>query len=280
MKKGVFILFAMLISFATSNAKENNTLLNNSYTNYSYNNAVNFEERGIEYFVFTNGEFDFNSNYSNIRINRNYKGLITRIGNSFINYDRFDNVTRIGNVFMNYHRGRLTNVGQLRVRYNLWGNPTFYGSVKNNYFNYNGLQINLNVGTIFNYNDAYFYRNDFRRNYTQIREDANYYYYRANTKANSNNHRNDIVRRRKQVQSNRNNTYRKPTSLNSKRTINNGVRKNSNEKTWPYKATKKRAQPDNKKTNRAVSIEKSKTNKVERSTNKRTASESTRRRSK
>ncbi|KGL62933.1 hypothetical protein [Polaribacter sp. Hel1_85] len=244
MKKGVLILLGMFMMVSTVEAKNGNELPNRIGFSYSYNNAVNFVERGVEFFIFTNGEFDFNSHYndtyydyngnrtrreSGINIDRDYRGRISRIGNSFINYDRNGNVTRIGNVFMRYYRGKLTNVGNLTVRYNYWGNPTFYGNVKNNYYNYNGFRINLNIGDIFNYNDAYFYRNDFRRNYFKIREDKNYYYYRANPNANIGK-RSKTLRRRKPASTilknstktntrRGNTTYRKPTSVNSDRKV-------------------------------------------------------------
>ncbi|MEO9570406.1 MAG: hypothetical protein ABJH82_02410 [Polaribacter sp.] len=242
MKKGVLILLGMFMMVSTVEAKNGNELSNRIGFNYSYNNAVNFIERGIEFFIFTNGEFDFNSDYNKtyfnynknrnerkIRIEKDFRGRIKRIGDANINYDRNGNVTKIGNVNMRYYRGQLTNVGNLKVRYNYWGNPSFYGNVKDNYYNHNGFRINLNIGDIFNYNDAYFYRDDFKRNYIKIREDRNYFYYRANTNANTSK-RSKTIRRKKPATTilknitknnlRRNNTtYRKPTSVNSDRKV-------------------------------------------------------------
>ncbi len=217
---------------STVEAKNGNELPNRNGVYYTYNNAVNFIERGVEFFIFTNGEFDFNTlsnnNYYNYNsINRDYRGRINRIGSSFISYDRYGNVTRIGNVFMRYHRGKLTNVGNLRVHYNSWGEPIFYGNVKNNFYSYNGIRFNLNIGDIFNYNDAYFSHRDFRRNYSKIREDNKYYYYRSNTNDKVGK-RSKILRRRKpaSVSTKRNstidtkrnnNSYRKPTSTTANR---------------------------------------------------------------
>lgn len=237
MKKGIYILLGMLLMIATVEAKNNNESFITNVFNYSYNNAVIFEDRGVEFFVFTNGEFDFNSVYNrNININRDFRGRIVRIGNSFINYDAFGNVTRIGNVFMRYNRGRLANVGNLQVRYNRWGNPIFNGTVRNNFYNYNGVNINLNIGDICNYNDAFFFRNDFRVNYSRIREDRNFYYYRANPNARIGN-RSTIIRRRKpavaitnrNITSTRKNntTYRKPVKRNN-RIINRATTTNRN----------------------------------------------------
>lgn len=247
MKKGILILLGMFMMVSTVEAKNGNELPNRTGVNYSYNNAVNFEERGIEFYIFTNGEFDFNSNYNDsyydyngnrirtergIHINRDYRGRINRIGNTFVNYDRYGNVTRIGNVFMRYNRGKLTNVGNLKVRYDYWGNPSFYGNVKDNYYHYNGLRINLNIGDVFNYNHSYFTHRDFSRNYSKIREDNRYYYYRANSNAKIGK-RSQILRRRKPVttfknkkQAKRsNNTYRRPSTINGQKV---NVERNSN----------------------------------------------------
>jgi hypothetical protein len=232
MKTRILILLGMFMMVSTVEANHGKKSPNNIGYNYTYENSVNFEERGIEFFVFTNGEFDFNTNFNNSNynnnhrgINRDYKGRIIRIGNSSLSYDSYGNVTRIGNVYMRYYRGQLTDVGNLKVRYDYWGNPTFYGTVKNNYYTYNGFKINLNIGDICSYNDAYFYRNDFRRNYSKIREDKNYYYYRANPNATIGK-RSKTLRRRKPVSTTykntsstrrSNTTYRKTANVSTRR---------------------------------------------------------------
>ena len=232
MKTRILILLGMFMMVSTVEANHGKKSPNNIGYNYTYENSVNFEERGIEFFVFTNGEFDFNTNFNNSNynnnhrgINRDYKGRIIRIGNSSLSYDSYGNVTRIGNVYMRYYRGQLTDVGNLKVRYDYWGNPTFYGTVKNNYYTYNGFKINLNIGDICSYNDAYFYRNDFRRNYSKIREDKNYYYYRANPNATIGK-RSKTLRRRKPASTSlkntpntrrSNTTYRRSSNVNTKK---------------------------------------------------------------
>ena len=240
MKKGVLILLGMFIMVSTTEAKNSNNFPDRLGFNYSYDNSVNFIERGIEFFIFTNGEFDFNTDFNNtyydyngrrtrrdvgVRIDRDFRGRIRRVGNAFINYDRFGNVTRVGSIFIRYRRGRLANVGNLRVHYNSWGNPVFYGNVRNNFHMYNGVRFNLNVGDVCDYNDAYFFRNDFRRNYSQIREDRNFYYYKANKNAKIGK-RSQILRRRKPASKitkrrttantrNRVSSYRKPATSNN-----------------------------------------------------------------
>ncbi len=90
---------------------------------------VKITVRGIDFFVFPNGEFDFNAHQRRnrhyhghsgfgIRIDRDRYGKIRRIGNVFINYNRYRQVSRIGNVFIKYnHRGRIYRIGKLRLKY-------------------------------------------------------------------------------------------------------------------------------------------------------------------
>ncbi|MFK8061198.1 MAG: hypothetical protein AB8B78_14055 [Polaribacter sp.] len=264
MKRGLLLLLGIFVMVSTVEAKNSNELSNRIGFYDSYNNAVNFIERGVEFFIFTNGEFDFDTNYNNtyldyngrrvrrssgIRIDRDFRGRVSRIGSAFVNYDRFGNVTRIGNVFMRYYRGRLTNVGNLSVRYNRFGDPLFYGNVRNNFFYNNGIRINLNIGDVCNYNDTYFFGNDFRRNYSQIREDRNYFYYRANKNAKIGK-RSQILRRRKPATTNskrtvtrnrqNSNSYRRPTTVNSDRKVTTERRNTNTTKRKPVDTNSRR----------------------------------------
>lgn len=237
MKKGIQILIAMFLVASTAKANNNGNLPSTFEANYSYNNAVNFFEKGIEFFVFTNGDFDFDTRFNNrgLRINRNFRGQIRSIGNVFISYDFRGNVTKIGNVFIRYSRGRLTSVGDLRVRYDNWNDPIFYGNVRNYYYN-NGIRFNVSFGDVFDYNHAYFNRNDFSINYVQFREDNSYYYYKARQNAKIGK-RSKIIKRRKPASFNanrkvvRNNknigTYRKASPVNTKRVVTTDRRSNS-----------------------------------------------------
>lgn len=223
MKKGVLILIGMFMMVSTVEAKNGNYLPNNIGVMYSYDNSVNFIERGVEFFIFTNGDFDFDANFNdayynyngvrvrrnNVSIDRDYRGRVRRVGSVGISYDYKGNVSRIGNTYMRYYRNRLTRVGNLNVEYNRFGDPVFYGNVKDNYYYDNGVRINLNLGTIWSYNDAFFFKNDFKRNYTKFREDNRYYYYKSNRNAKIGN-KSKILKRRKPVSTNRNNnTYKK-----------------------------------------------------------------------
>ena len=109
-----------------------------------------FRERGVEFFVFADGQFDFNTvpsqnetttyyykgrrntvnttygapgtdNYGGVRIEHDAQGRIRRIGNTFMNYDAYGRIKRIGSVYMSYNRYALSQVGGLRIEYDRWG---------------------------------------------------------------------------------------------------------------------------------------------------------------
>ena len=124
---------------------------------YRYTQPIMFVERGVEFLVFPNGEFDFNteivdgpfnddvyyrSNSRRTSINATFgapgtrsrysrdrgtlilhdrSGKVRRIGNLFLNYDRQDRIKRIGSVYMRYRHGVLKQVGGLTIQYNRFG---------------------------------------------------------------------------------------------------------------------------------------------------------------
>ena len=213
---------------STVEAKNGENLPNRIGVNYyTYNDAVNFFENGIEFFIFSNGDFDFDINSANRRIpiDRDFRGRINRIGNVSLRYDFRGNVTRIGTISIRYFRDRLTRVGDLRVGYDRWGYPIFNGNVRNFYYN-DGIRFHINFGDVLNYNDAFFRNNNFNLNYNQIREDRNFYYYRARPNARIGD-RNTIIKRRKSV------TVRGANNDISRRKSNNSYRKNEVNKRTP-----------------------------------------------
>ncbi|XLS27550.1 hypothetical protein ACJD0Z_10115 [Flavobacteriaceae bacterium M23B6Z8] len=117
---------------------------------YRHAEPIKFVERGVKFFIFPNGEFDytfvrpFNRRRGNGNVgfgtpggrngyvvNRPYRrahvrfdrfGRVNRVGNVPVRYDQFGRVFRVGTVFMNYgRRGLLNQVGGLDVRYNKHG---------------------------------------------------------------------------------------------------------------------------------------------------------------
>jgi hypothetical protein len=118
-----------------------------------------FTERGVEFYVFPDGQFDFNTrpskgemyyksgrrngpnmtygspangqnrNYG-VKVEHDYTGKVRRIGNVFINYDANDRIKRVGSVYMTYNRYALTQVGGLQIIYNRRGQIVdFVGAV-------------------------------------------------------------------------------------------------------------------------------------------------------
>lgn len=221
MKKGILLFVGLLFLGLNVEAKATpKSVKNNGFEN-SYYASVSFVERGIHFDVFLNGDFDFeairrNRRYdrryrqNRLRIRRNHRGQISSVGNVSIRYDLRGNVRRIGSVYIRYRRGRITNVGNLRVRYNRWGDPRFYGAVRHQYIS--------SPDFVCDYNDAYFYGNEFRNNYRLFRQDANFYYYRAHKNARTS--RNKILKRRKQVVTKR----EQPTKRTTRKVIRRSKR--------------------------------------------------------
>ena len=158
-----------------------------------------FTERGIEFFVFPDGQLDFNTrpttgrdmyykssrknsvnktfgapgnvrngNYG-VKVEHDNMGRVRQVGNVFINYDVNDRVKRIGSVYMTYNRFALERVGGLEIIYNRRGQIVdTFGAVKG--------------GRAYQYSQNSFGNNDFGSN--QNSNDDDYYYYKSNgTKA-------------------------------------------------------------------------------------------------
>ena len=139
------------MAFASENPvfSDNNGRNPRHYVDYRNAEPIMFMERGIEFYVFPNGEFDFNTrpsgprrtvvnttygapgvrttttyygpaNYG-VRIEHDNFGRVRRVGNVFINYDGYNRVKRVGSVYMRYNSFALTQVGGLRIFYNRRG---------------------------------------------------------------------------------------------------------------------------------------------------------------
>ena len=202
MKKITLLVASILLVVSVANASEViKTFGEERSDNYSFDEPISFTERGIEFFVFPNGEFDFNTrpddsdgdyyyktagkretitqeimpmNYGT-RIEHDGFGRVRRIGNTFINYDNRDRVNRIGSVYMKYNRTALIQIGGMRIVYNRNGDIVdTQGTIKS----YSGYAYSYN-----NNNNHYYY--DENDNYTASNyNDNNYYYYKKNgTKA-------------------------------------------------------------------------------------------------
>ena len=217
----LIILSMILFTSISISAEESTINPNRNFFTYSYDNAVYFVERGIEFNVFLNGDFDFSTrrNFAvynrnrygfnrNVRISRDFDGRIRRIGNV--------------NVRMNNFRGRLTRVGNLSIRYDRWGYPRFFGNVNS----FRNTRFNGNIGNVYFYNDPFFFNANFRRNYTKFREDRNFFYYKARPNARVENGKRIIKRRKTESIRRNNNRFEKEHSYRKseikKRTTHDG----------------------------------------------------------
>ncbi len=193
MKKITFLVAGIMLLTGTANASEIIKITDEvTRARFSFDEPISFMERGIEFFVFANGEFDFNTrpqdsqgdyffktagkrttsvergrpvNYGTL-IEHDSFGRVRRIGNTFINYDSRDRVNRIGTVYMRYNRVGLLQVGGLKIVYNRRGDIVdTIGSVK-------GFR---NTGYVYNNHQG----NQFDDDYCASNSGDEYYYYKA-----------------------------------------------------------------------------------------------------
>ncbi|MFD0963891.1 hypothetical protein [Pseudofulvibacter geojedonensis] len=148
MKKLVVLTAVLLSTFLTAFANESNNRNTTVDSRYGFNRPFMFNERGVEFFVFPNGEFDFNTHpthfrgrrtsinttygapgrrrghyyhNSGIRIEHDHLGRVRRVGNVFINYDRSGRVKRVGSVYMRYNHRLLNQIGGMHIAYDCYG---------------------------------------------------------------------------------------------------------------------------------------------------------------
>ena len=164
MKKITLLVAALLVLSVSAKAAVDFKFFDNPHFPVAINDdePISFIERGIAFYIFPDGQFDFNTEpsrgdiyYKNgrrnansnqtfgaptnnfgggIRIEHDNLGRIRRVGNVFINYDFNDRIKRIGSVYMIYNRFALAQVGGLHIIYNRFGQVVnFVGSVKDRY---------------------------------------------------------------------------------------------------------------------------------------------------
>lgn len=210
----VLVITVLALGLQTVKASEKrvfNDVDNRNYppVDYRYADPIVFMERGIEFYVFPNGEFDFNTvrttapnrrknsvnrtygapgsrGYSNnyygpshtgTKIEHDYMGRVRRVGNVFINYDATGRVKRVGSVYMNYNSFALSQVGGLRIIYDRRGRIVNIIGIVNGYsgnYSYNTNNHHYQADNQY----------DYHSNYSNEDSDEDYYYYRQDgTKA-------------------------------------------------------------------------------------------------
>ncbi|HSD15547.1 MAG TPA: hypothetical protein VLB74_12925 [Flavobacterium sp.] len=230
MNKITLLVASMLLVGSMAYASENPVFSDNNEKGpryaADYRNAepIVFMERGIEFYVFPDGQFDFNTrpsgprqttvnttygapgvhtsthygpaNYG-VRVEHDNFGRVRRIGNVFINYDGYNRVKRVGSVYMRYNSFALSQVGGLRILYNRRGyiidvdgyvNGWSHGYSYNPYtYNGNGYD-NQDSGNDYGYESGSGYNED------------DYYYYKADgTKAKMTSEEIDAVKKDEQA---------------------------------------------------------------------------------
>jgi hypothetical protein len=193
MKKITLLVASIFLAGSMAHASENPVFSDNHgkekgwKVDYRDAEPIKFVERGIEFYVFPTGDFDFNTrpdegcetdyyfkaagkrgavviekhrpvNYG-VKIERDAFGRVRRVGNTFINYDAFDRVSRIGTVYMRYNSFALTQIGGLRIIYDRKGRIIdMYGNVKGYRSSYysDGYVYPRGNGN----NSDYYYRNE------------------------------------------------------------------------------------------------------------------------
>ena len=172
-----------------------NTNRRGYYIDYRDAEPIIFRERGIEFMLFPNGEFDFNTRPSGpryhvngtngapgtrgyygpsergIRVEHDNFGRVRRVGNVYINYDAFGRVKRIGTIYMSYNSFAVTKVGNMRIVYDRRGRIVdVYG-----FINHANGGYNYNPGTHYSGGNGHYDDDD---DYGDDYNDDDYYYYR------------------------------------------------------------------------------------------------------
>lgn len=219
MKKQVLFLAMMLLGLtsATATTAGDAVLNGDDFNNarYRYAQPILFVERGVEFLIFSDGSFDFNTEvfstipdddnyyyrrsntrtrrstnrthgapgttYSNtgrgVLVKHDREGRVRRIGNVFINYDRQGRVKRAGSVYMTYRRNQLSQVGGLRILYNRHGDVIGTRGQVN--FSNQGCGFCGTTGCTADHFDNNDYDDDWNNDWDN---DDDYYYYRKNGK--------------------------------------------------------------------------------------------------
>ena len=196
MKKITLLVASIfLIGSGVANATERNN--RKPPVDFRNDEPIVFSERGVEFFIFSDGQFDFNTTPSSgdmyykqgrrtsavnktygspasvrnrnygVKVEHDYAGRVRRIGNVFINYDANDRIKRVGSVYMTYNNYALTQVGGLQIIYNRRGQIVdIVGAVKG--------------GRSYQYNQNNYDYNNHDYDDNQNSDNQDDYYYKTN----------------------------------------------------------------------------------------------------
>ena len=153
--KKLYFIFAFLTLGLSA------TAANSSVYNPYRGDAIIFVERGVEFAVFPDGQFDFffnpRGNFNRIPAHINYSFNSGYNYGPFIQYDDYGAVIQIENVPVYYdYYGRLIQAGRVRIGYNNFGMVDRIGNMFLHYNFYN--QLTHTSGFINSRNASYVYR--------------------------------------------------------------------------------------------------------------------------
>ena len=216
MKKLVLFMVMVLIGLTSAKATTagHAVLIGEDFNNarYRFAEPIVFIERGVEFLIFPDGSFDFNTEFQNnisevyyrtsrtrrssvnttygapgsvgrtqygtysrprgVIVTHDSNGQVRRIGNVFINYDRRGRIKRAGSVYMSYQRG---NNGSLRQVGGLRVNYNRWGEIIHISGVVNRSNADLNCGVGSGVGGNYYDDYGFDEEF-----DDDFYYYRKN----------------------------------------------------------------------------------------------------
>lgn len=211
MKKLLLLCMAMF-TYANIQAHATSFTTNTETRDLTGNKSITFIERGIKFSVYLSGNFTYTNlnrkeKKNNLKIYRNKRGFITKVGTVAIYYNSQNQFTRIGAVGISYRNGYISRIGSLIINYdsqnrysykgrvNRSSNYYSYTSPKNNiisssnhrtnYYSHSGSNLNykhrraLYYGEPYDYYNPFFYRSTFKRDYVRYKTDNHFIYYRA-----------------------------------------------------------------------------------------------------
>lgn len=181
-------LFLRLVTLTLFGSVAASTVPNHLRTH----NSFVFNEQGIEFAIFKDGQFDFNvlrqrqnfvqlSNHNGINISFNtgfdYSayiqydnyGAVIQIENTPIYYDFYGRISQAGTVRINYdHRGRVGWIGNMRINYDRYNNSHRIGYV-NRLHRYYTPSVWYSYYRVPNNQHCVIFNTPYRRYYTPIR---------------------------------------------------------------------------------------------------------------
>jgi len=198
-----FFLIGITVKASISTLAESENFTYNPYDNQTYI----FEEGGVEFSVFSDGQFDFvyvgliqsnqvilNTPNVNISFNSGYDyemfvqyddyGAIIQVENVPVYYDSYGRITQAGNVNIQYNDRRIIRVGGLSINYDYYGyyrGSTGYINIYNQFYVYRPWHIYY-IRPV--YTSCIVYDYPYRQYYNPIRfsyhDHSNYYKNRYN----------------------------------------------------------------------------------------------------